>query len=103
LAGKLHCDVTAQGTNQNPENDPCFTEEIVMNEVDQERRSGLEGLAIGQLLAKDMVLAQASAPQDYVLGAGKGEHLIHFRDHGQIVIEAGSATGFDNLRWGPSK
>lgn len=66
-----------------------------MNEVDQERQSGLERLAIGQLLAQDLVLAQASAPQGYVLGAGEGEHLIHFRDHGQIVIKAGSATGFD--------
>ena len=71
-----------------------------MNEVDQERRSGLEGLAIGPLLAQDMVPAQASTPQGYVLEAGEGEHLIHFRDHGQIVIKAGSATGFENLALG---
>jgi quercetin dioxygenase-like cupin family protein len=71
-----------------------------MKEVDQERRSGLEGLAIGQLLAQDMALAQASAPRGYVLGAGEGEHLIHFRDHGQIVIKAGAGTGFDNLALG---
>jgi quercetin dioxygenase-like cupin family protein len=71
-----------------------------MNEVDQERRTalcGLEGLAIGQLLAQEVVLAQASEPQGYVLGAGEGEHLIHFRDGGQIIIKAGSSTGFDNF------
>jgi len=51
-----------------------------MNEGDQERRT--------------------VSPQGYVLGAGEGEHLIHFRDHGQIVIKADSATGFDNLALG---
>lgn len=51
-----------------------------MNEGDQERR--------------------IVSPRGYVLGAGEGEHLIHFRDHGQIVIKAGSATGFDNLALG---
>ena len=71
-----------------------------MNEVDQEGRSGLEELASRRLLAQDMVLAQASAPQGCVLGTGEGEHLIHYRDHGQIVIKAGSATGFDNLALG---
>jgi quercetin dioxygenase-like cupin family protein len=74
-----------------------------MNEVDQERRTvlcGLEGLAIGQQLAQDVVLTQASSPQGYVFGAGEGEHLIHFRDHGQIVIKTGSAIGFDNLAFG---
>ena len=80
LSRSDHYDVTAQGRNQNPENDPCIAEEIVMNEGDQERRT--------------------VSPQGYVLGAGEGEHLIHFRDHGQIVIKADSATGFDNLALG---
>ena len=40
------------------------------------------------------------SPQGYVLGAGGGELLIHFRDHGQIVIKAGPATGFDSLALG---
>ncbi len=80
VARSDHCDVTAQGTNQNPENDPCIAEEIVMNEGDQEGR--------------------IVSPQGYVLGAGEGEQLIHFRDRGQIVIKAGSATGFDNLALG---
>jgi len=70
----------ARSTNQNPENDPCVEEEIVMNEGDQKRRT--------------------ASPQGYVLEAGEGEHLTHFRDHGQIVIKAGSATGFDNLALG---
>ena len=54
-----------------------------MNEGDQERRT--------------------VSPQDYVLGAGEGEHLIHFRDHGQIVIKAGPQQGSTISRWGPSK
>jgi quercetin dioxygenase-like cupin family protein len=51
-----------------------------MNEAGQERRT--------------------VSPQGYVLGADEGEHLIHFRDHGQIFIKAGSATRFDNLALG---
>jgi quercetin dioxygenase-like cupin family protein len=78
VARSDHCDVTAQGTNQNPENDPYIAEEIVMNEGGQERRT----------------------VWPHVLGAGEGEHLIHFRDHGQIVIKADSARGFDNLALG---
>lgn len=36
----------------------------------------------------------------YVLGVSEGEHLIHFRDHGNIFIKAGAATGSDNLALG---
>ena len=39
-------------------------------------------------------------PQGYVLSATEGEHLVHFRDHGNIFIKVGSATGSDNLASG---
>jgi hypothetical protein len=77
-----------------------------MNAIEQKRRTflfGLGGLGISQVLAQGMTWAQAAAPQRYVLGATEGEHLVHFRDHGQIFIKVGSATGFDNLALGPSK
>jgi quercetin dioxygenase-like cupin family protein len=74
-----------------------------MNSKEQERRSflyGLAGLGVSQVLARGMNPTQHAAPQGYVLDANEGEHLVHFRDHGQIFIEAGSATGSDNLAMG---
>jgi len=41
-----------------------------------------------------------TAAQGYVLSATEGEHLVHFRDHGNIFIKFGSATGSDNLASG---
>ncbi len=35
-----------------------------------------------------------------MLGAADGEHLIHFRDRGDIFIKAGAATGSDQLALG---
>jgi quercetin dioxygenase-like cupin family protein len=74
-----------------------------MNSKEQERRSflyGLAGLGVSHVLAQGMNPAQHAAPQGYVLGANEGEHLVHFRDHGQIFIKAGTATGSDNLAFG---
>jgi quercetin dioxygenase-like cupin family protein len=39
-------------------------------------------------------------PQGYVLGAGEGEHLIHFRDAGNIFINVDPIKGSDNLALG---
>jgi quercetin dioxygenase-like cupin family protein len=36
----------------------------------------------------------------YVLAAGEGEHLIHFRDGGNLFIKTGPATGFDDFAMG---
>jgi quercetin dioxygenase-like cupin family protein len=47
-----------------------------------------------------MTQVQAAASRGYVLGATEGEHLVHFRDAGNIFIKAGSATGSDNLGLG---
>lgn len=74
-----------------------------MNRFDQKRRSflfSLGGLGISQVLPQGIVAAQAVASQGYVLGATEGEHLVHFRDHGNIFIKVGSATGSENLALG---
>jgi quercetin dioxygenase-like cupin family protein len=47
-----------------------------------------------------MIGAEAAARQGYVLGTTEGEHLVHFRDHGNIFIKIGFATGSDNLAMG---
>jgi len=39
-------------------------------------------------------------PQGYVLGAGEGEHLIHFRDGGDIFIKVDPVKGSNNLALG---
>ena len=39
-------------------------------------------------------------PQGYVLGAGGGEHLIHFRDGGNIFIKLDPVTGANHLGLG---
>ena len=61
--------------------------------IEQKRRSfllGLGSIGISQLLAQGVPPAQAAAPQGYVLGPTAGEHLIHFRDHGNIFIKISS-------------
>jgi quercetin dioxygenase-like cupin family protein len=47
-----------------------------------------------------MTQAQTAASQGYVLGATEGEHLVHFRDAGNIFIKVGLATGSDSLAFG---
>jgi quercetin dioxygenase-like cupin family protein len=47
-----------------------------------------------------MTQAQTAASQGYVLGATEGEHLVHWRDAGNIVIKVGPATGSDDLALG---
>ena len=57
--------------------------------IEQERRSfllGLGSIGISQLLVQGVPPAQAAASQGYVLGPTEGEHLVHFRDHGNIYI-----------------
>lgn len=74
-----------------------------MNAREPKRRSflfGLGSLTISQVLPQGVTRARSTAPQGYVLGAGEGEHLVHFRDHGNIFIKAGLATGSDNLALG---
>ena len=74
-----------------------------MSGFEQERRSflfSLGGLGISQALPQNFIAAQSTSHGGYVLSAGEGEHLIHFRDHGNIFIKVGSSTGSDNLALG---
>jgi quercetin dioxygenase-like cupin family protein len=74
-----------------------------MNALGAERRSfllGLGGLGISQVLPLGLTEGPAAASQGYVLAANEGEHLVHFRDHGQIFIKVGAATGSDSLALG---
>src|SRR6266853_1496867 len=78
-------------------------QEIVMNALDEKRRSflfGLAGLSVTQLLPQGAAKAQAPAPLGYVLGATEGEHLVHFRNPGNSSIKIVSATGSNNLAVG---
>jgi len=52
------------------------------------------------MLTKSIIEGQGAAGQGYVLAASEGEHLIHFRDRGNIFIKLGSATGSENLALG---
>ena len=74
-----------------------------MNSFDQKRRSLLftaGRLGISQVLPQRIIEGLETARQGYVLGASEGEHLVHFRDHGNILIKVGSATGSKNLASG---
>ena len=55
---------------------------------------------IAQPLAALRQKPQEPQGQGYVLADGEGEHLIHFRDHGNIFINIGSATGSEQLALG---
>ncbi len=46
------------------------------------------------------MIAQCAARQGHVLTATQGEHLLHFRDHGNIFIKVGSANGSGNFALG---
>ncbi|HXJ86731.1 MAG TPA: cupin domain-containing protein [Candidatus Binatia bacterium] len=43
---------------------------------------------------------QGVAKPGFVLGPNEGEHLVHFRDRGSILIKIGSTTGSTNLALG---
>ncbi len=74
-----------------------------MNVLGQKRRSFLLsawGLGAGRILLPAVVSGQAAVGQGSVLGADEGEHLVHFRDGGKIVIKVGAATGSGGLALG---
>lgn len=74
-----------------------------MTASDNNRRSfllGLGGVGVTGALGQGIGDSQPVVGQGYVLGAFEGEHLVHFRDHGNIYIKAGAATGSDNLALG---
>jgi quercetin dioxygenase-like cupin family protein len=74
-----------------------------MAEFSLERRSlvaGLAGFGLGHALLPGKALAQATTSAGYVLAPTSGEHLVHFRNPGNIFIMAGAATGSPNLALG---
>jgi quercetin dioxygenase-like cupin family protein len=65
----------------------------VMNAFEEKRRSclvSLGGFGLIGMLPQGGAGAQAGGRQGYVLNATEGEHLIHFRDHGNIFIKVSS-------------
>jgi quercetin dioxygenase-like cupin family protein len=74
-----------------------------MDAFEEQRRSllfSLGSLGIGGVLPQGNLEAQGPARQGYLLGAAEGEHLIHFRDHGDIFVKASSATGSEDFAMG---
>jgi quercetin dioxygenase-like cupin family protein len=74
-----------------------------MNVLDQARRSlllSLSALTVAPMITAGSSRGAAAAPGGYVLDAGQGEHLIHFRDGGDVFIMAGTTTGSDNYSMG---
>jgi quercetin dioxygenase-like cupin family protein len=74
-----------------------------MNALAQKRRSflrNLVSLGISPALFETFAAAQVSARQGYVLDSDAGEHLVHFRDGGNIYIKVGATTGSENVAVG---
>lgn len=76
-----------------------------MSAFDENRRTflfGLGSLGIIPVVPRDFTGTQPTPPrgQGYVLSSSEGEHLIHFRDQGNVYIKLGSATGSENLALG---
>ncbi len=74
-----------------------------MNKFEQKRRSLLFSvgvLGISQVFPRSIIGAQTAVRQGYVIGTTEGEHLLHFRDRGNIFIKICAATGSDNLAMG---
>ena len=68
----------------------------------KKRRSFLVGAAsvgIAHTLLKSEVAAQTEA-QGYVLGAAEGEHLVHYRNPGNIFIKVDPVKGSRNVACG---
>ena len=62
------------------------------------RRSFLQ--TVGAVGATAALGKADEAVQGSVIAAAEGEHLIHFRDHGNIFIKVSTATGAGNLALG---
>jgi quercetin dioxygenase-like cupin family protein len=76
---------------------------VIMLQYSSERRSILTALAVFGVIqslfsVKDM--AHAATPEGFALGPAGGEHLIHFRDGGNIFIKTDPASGSGNLAMG---
>ena len=74
-----------------------------MSVLEPDRRSFLfsvGGLGLSHALPQTVTGTQPAPHQGYALDAAEGEHLIHFRDGGNIYIKISSRTGSDNFAMG---
>jgi quercetin dioxygenase-like cupin family protein len=74
-----------------------------MGAFEQNRRSflaNLGGLGMSSILPQGSTEGQSPSHPGYVLSATEGEHLIHFRDKGNIIIKASATTGSADVAMG---
>jgi len=74
-----------------------------MDVFEEKRRSflfSLGGLGISRAFPPSLSGGESTAREGYALEANGGEHLVHFRDQGNIFIKVGCATGSENLAIG---
>jgi len=74
-----------------------------MQNNDHERRSfllTLGGFGMSQMLPHRVIGVPTRAQDGSVLGPEEGEHLIHFRDRGNVFIKFGAATASTTLAMG---
>jgi quercetin dioxygenase-like cupin family protein len=74
-----------------------------MDAFEPERRSflfSMGGLAVYPMLQQTLHSDSGAVWEGYVFAATEGEHLVHFRDHGDIFIKVSAAGGSDNLAIG---
>jgi quercetin dioxygenase-like cupin family protein len=71
-----------------------------MSRWDENRRSFLFAISWVGLGSALPLFAFPADLQGLVLAAGDGEHLIHFRDGGDVFIKVSPATGCRALAWG---
>ncbi|MBS1802762.1 MAG: cupin domain-containing protein [Acidobacteria bacterium] len=74
-----------------------------MNVPDDVRRSlllGIGGFAMSSAIPGTSAAAQQTSKQGNTLDPQQGEHLIHFRDGGDIFIKVSAATGSEHLAVG---
>ncbi|WP_109489453.1 cupin domain-containing protein [Occallatibacter savannae] len=74
-----------------------------MNAPDDIRRSlllGIGGFAMSSALSGHSAVGQPSPHQGGALNPEQGEHLIHFRDGGNIFIKVSAATGSERYAIG---
>jgi len=69
---------------------------VSMIDLQNTRRTfliGIGSLGMGQMLPQATAQVPGPAHSGSVLGTGEGEHLLHFRDGGDIFIHASAANG----------
>lgn len=77
-----------------------------MKSPNDARRSllfGIGGVAMSQVLPKGFSEESKSSTGPDVLGPEEGEHLIHFRDGGDIFIKVSATVGSENSAMGTQR